>query len=72
MHSVMRWADVNSARVTAMSVIDVANTERIFLRLGSDIGRSDAVSDDRIKTHIPRTADDTAPILVPDGAGIWT
>ena len=24
------------------------------------------------KTGTPRTADDTAPILVPDGAGIWT
>ncbi len=43
-----------------------------FLRLGSDIGRSDAVSNDRNKTSAPRTADDTAPIIVPDGAGIWT
>ena len=42
---------------------------RIFLRLGSDIGRSDAVSNDRNKTSTPRAADDTAPILVPDGAG---
>ena len=24
------------------------------------------------KASTPRTADDTAPILVPDGAGIWT
>ena len=45
---------------------------RIFLRLGSDIGRSDAVSNDRNKTSAPRTADDAAPIIVPYGAGIWT
>ena len=45
---------------------------RTFLRLGSDVDRSDAVSNDRNKTSTPRTADDTAPILVPDGAGIWT
>jgi hypothetical protein len=45
---------------------------RIFLRLGSDIGRSDAVSNNGTKTSTPRAADDTAPILVPDGAGIWT
>jgi hypothetical protein len=49
-----------------------ANSVRIFLRLGSDIGQSDAVSNDRNKTSALRTADDTAPILVPDGAGIWT
>ncbi len=45
---------------------------RIFLRLGSDISRSDAVSNDRNKPSAPRMADDTAPILVPDGTGIWT
>ena len=48
------------------------NSLRIFLRLGTDIGRSDAVSNDRNKTSAPRAADDAAPILVPDGAGIWT
>jgi hypothetical protein len=48
------------------------NSVRIFLRPGSDIGRSDAVSKDRSKTSTPRAADDTAPILVPDGTGIWT
>ena len=45
---------------------------RIFLRLGSDVDRSDTVSNNGSKTSTPRTADDTAPILVPDGAGIWT
>jgi hypothetical protein len=30
------------------------------------------VSNNGSKTSTPRTADDTAPILVPDGAGIWT
>ena len=49
-----------------------ANSVRTFLRLGSDVDRSDAVSNDRNKTSTPRTADDTAPIIVPDGAGIWT
>ena len=44
---------------------------RTFLRLGSDIDRSDAVSNGK-KASIHRIADDTAPILVPDGAGIWT
>ena len=48
------------------------NSVRIFLRLGGDIGRSDAVSNDRNKPSTSRTADDTAPIIVPDGAGIWT
>jgi hypothetical protein len=48
------------------------NSVRKFLRLGSDIGRSDAVGNDGNKTSAPRTADDAAPILVPDGAGIWT
>ena len=45
---------------------------RIFLRLGSDVDRSDTVSNNGSKTSTPRTTDDTAPILVPDGAGIWT
>jgi hypothetical protein len=45
---------------------------RIFLRLGSDVDRSDAVSNNGNKASTPRTADDTAPIIVPDGAGIWT
>jgi hypothetical protein len=49
-----------------------AHSVRIFLRLASDVDRSDAVSNDRNKTSTPRTADDTAPIVVPDGAGIWT
>jgi hypothetical protein len=48
-----------------------ANSVRTFLRLGSAVDRSDAVSNGN-KTCTPRTADDTAPILVPDGAGIWT
>jgi hypothetical protein len=48
-----------------------ATSVRTFLRLGSDVDRSDAVSNGN-KTSTPRTADDTAPILVPDGAGIWT
>ncbi len=30
------------------------------------------MSSDRNKTSTPRTADDTAPIIVPYGAGIWT
>ena len=30
------------------------------------------MSNDRNKISTPRTADDTAPIIVPDGAGIWT
>ena len=45
---------------------------RIFLRLGSDVDRSDAVSNNGNKASTPRTADDAAPIIVPDGAGIWT
>jgi hypothetical protein len=49
-----------------------ANSVRIFLRLGSDVDRSDTVSNNGNKASTPRTADDTAPILVPDGAGIWT
>ncbi len=44
-----------------------------FLRLASDFDRSDAVSNNGSKASTPRTADDDiAPILVPDGAGIWT
>ncbi len=34
--------------------------------------RSNAVSNNGNKASTPRTADDTAPILVPNGAGIWT
>ena len=49
-----------------------ANSVRIFLRRGSDVDRSDTVSNNGNKASTPRTADDTAPILVPDGAGIWT
>jgi hypothetical protein len=49
-----------------------ANSARIFLRLGGDIGRSDVVSNNGNKASTPRTADETAPILVPEGAGIWT
>jgi hypothetical protein len=45
---------------------------RIFIRLGSDVDQSDTVSNNGRKASAPRTADDTAPILVPDGAGIWT
>lgn len=45
---------------------------RIFLRLDSDVARSDAVSNNGNKASTPRTVDDTAPILVPDGAGVWT
>ncbi len=40
-----------------------ANSVRTFLRLGSDVDRSDAVSNDRNKTSTPRTADDTALAL---------
>ena len=47
-------------------------SERTFLRLGSDVERSDAVSNNGNKASTPRTADDTALIVVPDGAGIWT
>ncbi len=49
-----------------------ANSVRTFLRLGSDVDRSDAMSNNGNKASTTRTADDTAPILVPDGAGIWT
>ncbi len=49
-----------------------ANSLWIFLRLASNIGQSDAVGNDRNKTSTPQTTDDTAPILVPYGAGIWT
>jgi hypothetical protein len=45
---------------------------RTFLRPSSDVDRSDHVSSDRNKTLTPRAADDTAPIIVPYGAGIWT
>ena len=45
---------------------------RIFLRLGSDVDRSETVSNNGSKASTPRTADDNAAILVPDGAGIWT
>ena len=30
------------------------------------------MGDDRKNTSAPRIADDSAPIVVPDGAGIWT
>jgi hypothetical protein len=46
---------------------------RTFLKtLGSNVDRSDAVSNGRNRTSTFRKADDTTPILVPDGAGIWT
>ena len=45
---------------------------RKFLRPGSDVDRSDAECDDRSTTSAPLAADDSAPILVPEGAGIWT
>jgi hypothetical protein len=48
------------------------NSVQKFLRLGSDVDRSNVVSNNGNKTSAPRTAHDTAPILVPDGAGIWT
>jgi len=38
----------------------------------TDIGRSDIVSNDRNKILPARIAEDTAPILVPYGFGIWT
>jgi hypothetical protein len=44
----------------------------IFPKLNDDIGQRDAMSNNGNKTSTPRTADDAAPILVPDGAGIWT
>jgi hypothetical protein len=45
-----------------------------FLKtLGSNVDRSDAVSNGRNRTSTFRKADDTTPILIPDGgAGIWT
>lgn len=43
-----------------------------FLRPGSDADRRDTVGSDWTKTLTPRAADDSAPILVPYGAGIWT
>ena len=56
-----------------MSVIDGGELRAdISTDFGSDVDRSDAVSNDRNKISTPRVADDTAPILVPDGAGIWT
>jgi hypothetical protein len=39
---------------------------------GSDADGNDVVSNNGNKASTPGTADDTAPILVPDGAGIWT
>ena len=36
------------------------------------VERNDVVSSNGHKTSIPRAADDSAPILVPAGAGIWT
>ena len=45
---------------------------RIFLRLGSDVDQSDAVSNNGNKVSTPRLGDDGTAILVPDGAGIWT
>jgi hypothetical protein len=30
------------------------------------------MSNDRNKTAAPQVAEDAAPIIVPDGAGIWT
>jgi hypothetical protein len=44
---------------------------RKSLRPSRDVDRSDAESNDRNKASAPRAADDTAPILVPEGAGIW-
>jgi hypothetical protein len=49
-----------------------AYSVRKLLRLYSNVDRSDAVSNDLNRTLPPRIADDTAPILVPYGAGIWT
>jgi len=43
-----------------------------FPKRNDDVGRSGVVSDDENKTSNPRLADDTRPILVPAGAGIWT
>ena len=45
---------------------------RTFLKLGSDVDRSDAVSNNGNKASTLQMADDTTPIVVPDGAGIWT
>ena len=55
-----------------MSVIDAGELRADIPKLGSDVDRSDAVSNNGNKASTPRTADDTAPILVPAGAGIWT
>ena len=42
------------------------------MRSPDDIGGSGAVSDERNKTLPRRIAEDTTPILVPYGLGIWT
>jgi hypothetical protein len=44
----------------------------LYPKLNDDIVGCDAVSNDRNKTLPPRIADDTAPIVVPYGVGIWT
>lgn len=49
-----------------------AHSVRTFLRPSSAVDRSDTVSSDRNKTLGPRATDDTVPIIVPYGAGIWT
>jgi hypothetical protein len=45
---------------------------RKFLSATRDVDRSDTVSSNGNKILPPRATDDTAPILVPYGAGIWT
>jgi hypothetical protein len=46
---------------------------RTFLKtLGIDVDRSDAVGNDQNKTSVPQVTKDSAPIIVPDGVGIWT
>ena len=49
-----------------------ANSVRTFLRSNSEIDRSDTLSRDWNKISTPRTADEGAPIIVRDGAGILT
>ncbi len=67
-----RLSEYDSARSIRKPGTDSGKSARAFLRPSSDVDRSNTVSDDRNKTSIPRTADDSAPILVPYGAGIWT
>jgi hypothetical protein len=43
-----------------------------FVRKTPPVDRSDAVCNNGNKTSAAQMASDAAPIVVPDGAGIWT